>query len=336
MALNLDIRTAIQTALIIIAGLVLIFFLQGFRSIRSARHLPFFRMRRDRTIRGWRLMILSVLLASVAFIISRRAEPFLYQYFPPTATVTLTPTITITPTISQTPTITLSPTITPTPAVSNTPTITPTPFVPLAVEARFESTITPNPEAVFSDLTFTDGLDALYRPIKPGIEFQNPISHMYAIFTYDRMVTGSQWTALWYRNDELVHFETIPWDGETGGLGFTDWQPQPQDWLPGTYTVHIFTGLIWKVSGTFTVSGEPPTPAPTNTPTVTETSTPTSTATRTPLPSRTPTAIRPTRTPYLSPTITLTRTPWPTLTRTPVTPSITPQTPPTRTPTPGG
>jgi hypothetical protein len=157
---------------------------------------------------------------------------------------------------------------------------------------------------------------------------------MYAVFSYDGMIRGSQWTALWYRNGGLAHYETLPWNGDTGGLGYTDWQPDPSEWLPGTYVVQIFVGSIWKVSGTFTVEGEPPTPVPSNTPTRTPLPTFTPTLTRTLRPSRTPTPIPSTRTPYVSPTRTTTPTPWPTLTRTPVTPSITPQQIRTRTPTP--
>ena len=72
---------------------------------------------------------------------------------------------------------------------------------------------------------------------------------MYAVFSYDGMVVGSQWTALWYRGDELVHYETIPWNGGSGGLGFTDWAPDPSEWLPGDYEVQIFVGLLFKISG---------------------------------------------------------------------------------------
>jgi hypothetical protein len=333
-ALPLDIRSGVVVLVGILAALALLSLWRGAAAIRNARKLPFFRMRRERMVGGWRLIFFALLLIPIALLINYRAEPLIYSYFPPTATYTLTPTITFTPTISLTPTITLSPTITITPRISNTPTVTPTPFVPLAIEARFESTVTPNPEAVFSELSFTDGLDALYRPLKPGLTFANPISHMYAFFSYDGMVRGSQWTALWYRGGELVHFETIPWDGETGGLGYTDWQPSADAWLPGVYEVQIFAGLDWKVSGRFTVEGEPPTPQPTVTPTSTRLPTRTPTPTRTSRPSATATPPKPTRTPYLSPTVTLTRTPWPTLTRTPVTPSITPQPTLTRTPTP--
>jgi hypothetical protein len=200
--------------------------------------------------------------------------------------------------------ITLTPSITPTKSVSDTPTTSPTPHVPLAVEMLFESTITPNPAAVFSQLTFTDGLDNLYRPLKPGTLFQNPIDHMYAVFSYDGMVVGSQWSALWYRNGELVHFETIPWNGGSGGLGYTDWLPDPSEWHIGAYEVQIFVGQIFKQSGFFTVEGEPPTPAPTSTPTRTNTPTRTATPSRTPRPTATFTLTgspRPSPAPYQSP-----------------------------------
>jgi len=344
--MSLDIHTAVQTTLLIIAVVILFSIWRGIVSIRGARRLPFFRLRRERMVHGWRLLFFSLVLLVVGFLVSTQLEPLIYQVYPPTATVTVTPTITITPTISLTPTITLSPTITPTPAVSNTPTITPTPYVPLAVETRFESSVTPNPDAVFSQLVFTQGIDALYRPLSPGTTFKNPVGHMYAVFSYDGMIEGSQWTALWFRDGVLVYFETRAWDGGTGGYGYTDWDPRPQDWLPGEYQVQIFTGLVFKVAGSFTVTGGPPTPAPTETSTPTSTATQTATPTRTPPPTRTPLPSRtprPTRTitpiptitltptPYLSPTFTLSPTPYPTLTRTQITPSITPQPTQTRT-----
>lgn len=362
--MSLDIHTAIQTALLIIILVIIVSIWQGVTSIRSARHLQFFRMRRDRMIRGWRLLLIATILIILAVSLNSQIEPFIYRFFPPTATVTPTPTITTSPTITITPSITLTPTITPTPEITDTPTITPTPFIPLAIKTRFESTVTPNPNAVFSELSFTDGLDALYRPLNPGEVFQNPIEHMYAVFSYDGMINGSQWTALWYRDGELVHFETLAWDGDTGGLGYTDWEPSADVWSPGEYEVQIFVGLIWKISGRFIVEGDPPTPVPsptpTNTPTQTYTPTPTrtlrptptQTPTRTPRPSRTYTPVptitptrtpRPTRThtqitPSVTPRPTLTKTtkptPYPTLTRTPITPSITPQPTQTRTITP--
>jgi type VI secretion system secreted protein VgrG len=117
---------------------------------------------------------------------------------------------------------------------------------------------------------------------------------MCAVFTYDQMVPGSQWTALWYRDGQLVHFETIPWDGTTGGYGFAEWEAPEEEWLPGTYQVQIFAGLEWKVVDQFVLQGDAPTKIPTATLTTTQTPsrTPTSTVTQTPHPTQPATATR--------------------------------------------
>ncbi|NMC13862.1 MAG: hypothetical protein GYA34_13390, partial [Chloroflexi bacterium] len=243
MQLSLDIHSAVQTTLIIVVILIVFLFWRGYRSLRAARKLPFFRLRRDRTVSGWRMLLSAFGLIFVALFLNYQMEPFIYRFFPPTATITLTPTITFTPTISITPSITLSPTITLTPRESYTPTITPTPYVPLAIAEEFQGTITPNPQAKFSELTFTQGIDAMYRPVASGTAFNNPVGHLYAVYSYDQMLDGSQWTALWFRNGELVFYETKVWDGGTGGFGYTDWNPEPEELKPGNYQVQIFNGM---------------------------------------------------------------------------------------------
>jgi hypothetical protein len=353
--MNLDIHTAIQTATILSIIFVVISVIAGLRSIQKGRTLKFFRMRRDRIMAGWRMILFAFGFVVLAFLLNSVAEPAIYSFFPPTATLTMTPTVTVTPTITLSPTITLTPTITPTPSVSDTPTITPTPHIPLAVEAQFQSVVTPNPETVFSPLIFTQELDENWNPIAAGEVFTNPVGHMYALFSYDQMIPGSQWTAIWYYGGELVHFETTPWEGGTGGLGYTDWEPEPYEWLPGEYEVQIFLGLTFKISGRFTVAGAPPTavPSQTLTPTRTQTPTPTVTLTRAPTDTPIPSDTRqpsetPTRTPTrgtIFPTATNTNAPtWtpapptvppthaPTYTSTPVLPTATHQ--PTNTPRP--
>ena len=115
---------------------------------------------------------------------------------------------------------------------------------------------------------------------------------MCAVFTYDQMIPGSQWTALWYREGQLVYYDTIPWDGEVGGYGFTEWEAPPEEWLPGTYEVQIFVGLDWKRVDQFILEGDAPTVIPTVT--LTPSPSPTVTRTLTPAPpSPTPATVTP-------------------------------------------
>jgi hypothetical protein len=333
--MNLDIHTGVQTALVLTILAILISFVSGYRSIRKGRSLKFFRMRRDRIVAGWRMIVIGVALMLVAFFLFRFAEPTIYRVYPPTVTLTPTatqtpiPTVTLTPTISQTPTITL------TPSESETPTITPTPHIPLMVEATFVSTVTPKPGVIFSPLQFGQELDkTTYQLVNPADVFQNPVGHLYAMFSYDGMTDGVQWSALWYSNGALVHFETDPWNGGTGGRGYTDWQPEPWMWEPGTYEVQIFVGLEFVVSGSFTVEGAAPTPPASATPSPLPTATLTPTSTRTQTATMTLTA---TRTATPTPTSTSTRGPSPTptatLTYTPRPPTWTPIPSLTRAPT---
>ena len=153
-----------------------------------------------------------------------------------------------------------------------------------------------------SPLQFAQSIDNNYQPINPTTQFTNPLRRMYAIFSYDKMTPGVQWTALWFRDGELVHYEFKPWDGELGGYGYTDWEPSPDKWLPGDYQVVIFVGTEWKVVGTFTVEGQPPTASPTRFPTYTKTATFTRTATKTKIPAST-------QQPTWTKTLTITRQP---------------------------
>jgi len=336
----LDIRSGVQMAVLVAALIAVISLISGVRVILQSRDMRFFRMRRERMISGYRRIFLAILLGVVAWAVFSFAEPIAYSFYEPSPTPTITPSITPTPTISLTPSITLSPTITETPSESNTPTITPTPHIPLAIEGKFTGTLTPPVEAVFSLIDFSNqGLDGLNRAIDPTDTFTNPVGSMYAAFSYNGLADGIQWTALWYRQNELVNFETKPWDGGTGGYGFTEWHPKAEEWLPGEYQVQLFLGYDWYQVNFFNVLGTPPpatatfTPTPTRTLAPTATATATSTVTPTFTPSRTPTSSKtPTPTP-LPGTVLPTSTPIPTITRRPIATPITPTPTLTRRPT---
>lgn len=290
----MDIRAGVITTAILAVIAAIWLFRSGIRALQSARRLTFFRLRQQRVSAGWQLMGGGLLLVVLAIVLLRFGEPVAYSFFPPSPTPTLTPTRTAIPTTTLSPTITLTPTITETPSTTDTPTITPTPYIPPAIEALFESVVTPNSDAAFSPLLFST-VRQDFQCVAPSTIFVNPVREMWACFSYNNMLPGVQWTALWFHEGELVHYETEQWAGATGGSGgFTHWAPAPEMWQAGTYTVTLFVGQEWKVVGQFVVSGDPVT--------ATVTPSPSATATPSPLPS-------PSRTPTRTPTPPATGTP---------------------------
>jgi hypothetical protein len=298
--MNLDISTGVQTAFFITLAGVVISLIIGIRTIQAGNRLLFFRKRRDLVLRGWRLIFVAAFFSGLALFLNRFAEPLVYRVFPPSPTVTITPTITLTPTLTLTSTVTETATITPT--IS----ITPTPFIPTDIYLQFTSVVTPNPAAVFSKPVISKEIDKKYQAVDPASEFANPLSKLYATFSYDKMTDKAQWTALWVRlaDNTVICVESIPWDGGTGGYGYTQCNPGADKWLAGDFEVRIFVGTEFKVKTLFTVTGNPPTPTITLSPTRPTT---TLTPSLTPTPSLTGTATVPSSTPTAS----LTPTPLP-------------------------
>jgi hypothetical protein len=292
--MNLDIHSAVVMAVLVISLGAILSVWRAVRSIRKGRNVVYFRIRRRLVSEGWRRIVFAAALVLAAILVGTLAEPVAYSYFPPSPTVSLTPTITLTPTISLTPTITQTPTITLTPEISYTPTVTLTPFMPAAIEVQFTGVVTPNPAAAFSPLQFSREV-VNFTAVDPQTVFQNPVQKVYVTYTYDGMTDGVDWTMLWYRGNELLKYDTSPWDGGTGGNGQYILELPTEGWLPGTYQVIFFVGTEWKTIGEFRVTGSPPSPTPTPYPSLTPTSTRTfvPTWTLTPTFTRWPTATEP-------------------------------------------
>jgi hypothetical protein len=301
--MNLDIATTVRVFFVLILLLSALFFYRAWRGFQEAKKLYFFIKRRQLLKQMWLLIFIGLIIIVFAFSVNRFTEPIVYRFFLPS------PTLTLTPTNSPTPTITQTPTISPTPTVTLTSQFSPTPMLPVVISEGFKSTVTPNPKAAFSQIIFSRKLDKNLRPLIPELSFNNPIITLFGSFSYDQMTIGSQWTALWFRDGELIAYESLPWNGASGGYGFTESKLEPEEWLPGKYEVQIFIGNIWKISGNFNVVGTPATSTPTSTNIPTKTLMPTSTPTRTPTQ---PPTITITPTPKPTMTLTVTRTPRPT------------------------
>lgn len=264
-------QTVHLIALVLFAGLVL-FGLLGWSQIREANRLPYFMLRRDRIATGWRLLILGLLMGAVGLVVQFFGRPAAYMIVPPTPSSTPTPTITPTPSITPTPTITQTPSITPTPTITPTPLPTNTPTLPDQITVLFRETVTPPPDAVFSQPQVATRLGPGNQPINPQTVFIQPQGRLYASFSYNFLQDEVRWSAIWYREGEIICLETQPWDGGTGGFGFTECEPE-SGWIPGEYEIQMFLGETWKVSTRFTVLGGTQTPTPSSTPVELPTST---------------------------------------------------------------
>jgi hypothetical protein len=97
--------------------------------------------------------------------------------------------------------------------------------------------------------------------VDPTETFVQPTGRLYAAFSYDFLEDGVRWTAIWYRGDEIVCLETQPWEGGTGGFGFTECEPE-LGWDADEYEIQLFVGETWKISGRFEVLGGTRTPTP--------------------------------------------------------------------------
>jgi len=126
----MDIRAGLITTTILVILFAILSVRTGIRSVQSARNMTFFRLRRQRIAGGWRMLGTGLLLFLFAVWLGSFGESVAYQYFPPSPTPPMTPSLTPIPTITVSPTITLTPTITDTPSITDTPTLTSTPYIP--------------------------------------------------------------------------------------------------------------------------------------------------------------------------------------------------------------
>jgi type VI secretion system secreted protein VgrG len=255
--MNLDIATTFKVLLTLLGIGVIASLVIAFKSLNTARTLKFYRKRQDLLAYGWRLIFFAILMVGVGFVFYRFGEPVAYHYFPPSPTITRTPTITTTPTITLTLQNTLTPTITPTLEQTYTP------MLPPEAIATIITPVIPDSKAVFSPVQFSREIDKDGIAINTTDTFTLPITSLYAGYSYDKMDIGVRWTAVWLFEGNYLCAETQIWEYATGALGgYSDWCNQkitPDMWKSGDYEVQIFVGHTWKTSGRFTILGNEPT-----------------------------------------------------------------------------
>ncbi|HEY5902839.1 MAG TPA: hypothetical protein VIU39_09810, partial [Anaerolineales bacterium] len=341
-------QVTLIAVIVLLLGTILGYFV-GLRGLQASRRLANYRLRQG-AVRKARVAFgagtVSAVLA-IAALASVQRPGGIPASLPPSVTPTAFPPIAT----ATAPTLWFPPSstatffsLTATPAASATPSATHRPSLPISIEAIFKGTVTPAADLKIGTLRFATEMRGL-QPVGPGNRFSNPIKRMYGVFSYQNMQPGTQWTALWYLNGELKHFETKVWDSAASGLSAAVWEQPSEQWTPGTYDLHIFAGTQWKASGSFTLTGNPPPASPTRTATgsPTGTSTPANTATQRPTLAATPTALQKVTPPLpeasaaatARPSATATPSSTPGITRTVTfTPTLAPSATPTRTASP--
>lgn len=253
---GLTIEQGIYLFALVCAVCMLLFIWLGYHRIRSARQLPYYILKRKQIGAGWKVILVGIAFALCTVLIMAYGQRMVFVFIEPTPSVTPTASRTLTPTISSTPSETQTPRSTNTATISPIPSLTFTPMIPEAITVLFNETVTPDARAVFSPIELSRRLDSQNRPVNPAEEFGNPIDTLFGAFTYDFMSDGARWTAIWYRGEDVVCVESKPWDGGTGGYGYTECRPRGL-WQAGEYEIQIFLAEEWKVSTRFSVSGIP-------------------------------------------------------------------------------
>ena len=250
--MNIDIDTTFKVILFLLAIGIITSIIMALKSLGAARHLEFYRKRQDLVEYAWRLIFFALLMGGIGYVFYSFGEPVAYRYFPPSPTITRTPTLTTTPTITLTLQNTLTPSITPTLAQTYTPAL------PDVVQTKIQTPVGAEGQSVFSPVQFSTQTKDGWL-INTTDTFNLPITTLYAGYSFDGMVAGLRWTAVWLHENEIVCFETTVWENLTGGYYYSDYCNQkitPEMWVPGDWEVQIFVGQTWKTSGRFTILGE--------------------------------------------------------------------------------
>ena len=286
--------------ILFILGAIFTYF-SGIHAQQVSRRLADFRQRQPYVARARWYIIASSFFAVITIVLliinlsTQKPSSLAASPTPPGSTGTAGPSVI--PSIHATSThatVQSSPTffvITPSPIHTAIGALTPTPALPIAVQALLQGEMTPVFNVQVGQPRFSTVINN-YQLVAPATGFQNPIKQMNAVFIYQPIGTKVEWIALWYQNGELKNIDNKSWSSSPPGLGISNWARPAQDWSAGNYEVQVFIGTGWKASGTFTLSGQPPTI------TVTSTSIPTTAPTNTPTRTLIPTAMaQPSRTP---------------------------------------
>ncbi|MBC7224881.1 MAG: hypothetical protein H5T59_11525, partial [Anaerolineae bacterium] len=114
------------------------------------------------------------------------------------------------------------------PTPSPTPTSSPTPSPLPVAQGRH-----------FRDLALARGLDDENQPVGEGKAFRVDDRPVYAIFRYQGMRNGMEWSQQWWRDDDMLWEGKGPWEWGTAGRAWVYFTPE-FGWTVGRYQVRLY------------------------------------------------------------------------------------------------
>ncbi|MGQ9583783.1 MAG: trypsin-like peptidase domain-containing protein [Anaerolineae bacterium] len=115
----------------------------------------------------------------------------------------------------------------------------------------------------FGPITFAEGIDRKGNPVRPGTTFEIGIAELYAIFDYQGMEDGWNWTRRWSIDGRTVVDDTRAWSGGESGKNFHIYVYSDDVLPPGEYRLDLLVEEELVRSGTCSIRGTPrPTPTP--------------------------------------------------------------------------
>jgi hypothetical protein len=159
---------------------------------------------------------------------------------------------TATPTVATPTELAATPLPTDTPTAPAEPTSTPTTAPPTATNT-VEASPTPTAEPKFSKITFALGATKDYKPVDPGITFQEGITQVHAIFEYSGMSKDATWERVWYLDGQEILRNDQKWTGDAAGVFdyFVDAGNEPL--FPGEWVLELYVEDDKLAEGSFTI-----------------------------------------------------------------------------------
>jgi len=262
--------------------------------LRRGRAGPYWRLRRQASVLGFRLLLASLglfaLTVALAFYSGLAALAFrgLDSLFAGRAagavgvvvpTVTVTVLLTDTPEPSPTrrptraptsaaavPTATDTAVPTPTPSPTLTPPATATPTLTATPTATYEAMLnllpppalaTARPGALVEVAAADDAISANQTPLQPRSAFAAGVDRLYFFIIYRDMTDGAAWSRVLYRDGVPIQGQAYLWSLGAEGASFFFFG-SADGYAPGSYEVRMFLGEREVSRFPFTVEGAQP------------------------------------------------------------------------------